>query len=131
MSQLPRNTSRLGKRLGRKRRKPIPILFMTRKRKHLTTEPHELDPVFIIPSKHLYDIPCIRESDFFDVSLPAFEGGGLGLVGSVFDVVFWGRGVSEWVAVVEDGLDAACAGAEDGGVAESEVGVEACLEGFG
>lgn len=128
VSEFGGDASGLGERFGRERRELVPVLVVARKRKHLTAKPHKLDAVLVVPSEHLDDIPRIGESDFLDVALPAGNVGRLGLVRAVFGRVLRGGGVAERVAMVEDGLYATCAGAEDGWVTEAEVGVEAGLK---
>lgn len=102
MTEFPGDTPSLGQRLARERRQLVAVLFVTRKREHLTAEPHKLDSVFIVPSDHLDNIACVCEPDFFNVALAAGDVGGLGLVGAVLGGVFGFGGVFERVAVVED-----------------------------
>lgn len=59
MPKFSSHPPRLGEGVGSEGSELIPVLFMARKRKHLGTEPHELDAVFVIPPQHLDNVSCI------------------------------------------------------------------------
>jgi hypothetical protein len=44
----------------------VPIFLMTSEGKHLTTEPHEFNAIFIIPPQHFDDISGICQSQCLD-----------------------------------------------------------------
>ncbi len=60
MAQLSRNLASVGQSLRCKGSQLIAILFVTRKREHLTAQSYEFDAISVIPPEHLHDIARIR-----------------------------------------------------------------------
>ena len=105
-------------------------LFTTSKRKHFTTQAHKLYPILIVPSKHLNDVVGTGETEILNVCLPPSNISWLVFVGTVLGSMFWLGRVFKRMEVFQDGGDATGAGAENGRVGVTEVGIETCLKGL-
>lgn len=104
-------------------------LFTTRKRKYFTARAHKLYPILIVLSKHLSDVAGIGETEILNACLSPSNIGWLVFVGTVLGSMFR-LGVFKRMTVFQDGSDRAGAGAENGRIGITEVGIETCLKGL-
>lgn len=123
VTHLCRGLPQLSQGLGRKGRQLVAIFLMACEREHLRAQSHELDAVLIVPSYHLDGVTRIGQPQALDPLLASCYIWRLGLVRPVLGGMLCLRRICEWVSVLNDGGDATCPGAEDGGFGGAKIGI--------
>lgn len=127
MTQLSSNLPDFGKSLRREGCQLVSILLMACKRKHLGAQPHELDAILVVPSKHFDGIPRVGQPQALHPSLTSRNIRLLILVRPILGRMLRQGRVCEWVPVLQDGSYATGTGAEYRRLGCSQVRVQTSL----
>lgn len=118
-----------GKSLGGERGELVAVFGVAREGEHFAAEAHEFDAVAVVPAEHFGDVADVGEAELLDEFLTSSNVCWLFSVGTVLGCVWRLVGVTEGMAVFENGCDTTGSRAEDWGIRKAKVRIETCLYG--